>query len=60
MEIGIDSFAAAPLSNENDRTLDNSIALAELLERIEFADRPKRCPGNWKSPGSSRKDTSAQ
>ena len=39
MEIGIDSFAAAPLSNENDRTLDNSIALSELLERIEFADR---------------------
>ena len=39
MEIGIDSFAAAPLSNENDRTLDNSIALGELLERIEFADR---------------------
>jgi len=39
MEIGIDSFAAAPLSNENDRALDNSSALAELLERIEYADK---------------------
>jgi alkanesulfonate monooxygenase SsuD/methylene tetrahydromethanopterin reductase-like flavin-dependent oxidoreductase (luciferase family) len=39
MEIGIDSFAAAPISNDTDRTLDNSIALAELLERIEFADK---------------------
>lgn len=39
MEIGIDSFAAAPPSNDADRALDNSIALAELLERIEFADK---------------------
>jgi probable LLM family oxidoreductase len=39
MEIGIDSFAAAPLSNEADRALDNSTALSELLERIEFADK---------------------
>ena len=39
MEIGIDSFAAAPASNDTDRSLDNSIALAELLERIEFADK---------------------
>ncbi len=39
MEIGIDSFAAAPVSNDIDRTLDNSISLAELLERIEFADK---------------------
>ena len=38
IEIGIDSFAAAPQSNGTDRSLDNSIALAELLERIEFAD----------------------
>jgi len=38
MEIGIDSFAAAPKSNPKDRNLDNAIALAELLERIEFAD----------------------
>ena len=39
MEIGIDSFAAAPKSNEADRTLDNSSALTELLERIEAADK---------------------
>ncbi len=39
MEIGVDSFAGAPSSNDADRTLDNSIALAELLERIEFADK---------------------
>lgn len=39
MEIGIDSFAAAPSSNKIDQTLDNSIALAELLERIELADK---------------------
>jgi len=39
MEIGIDSFAAAPVSNDEDRALDNSIALAELLERIEYADK---------------------
>ncbi len=39
IEIGIDTFAAAPKSNEADRSLDNSIALAELLERIEYADQ---------------------
>ena len=39
MEIGIDSFAAAPISNDADRSLDNSTALAELLERIEYADK---------------------
>lgn len=39
MEIGIDSFAAAPVSNDEDRAFDNSIALTELLERIEFADK---------------------
>lgn len=39
IEIGIDSFAAAPESNNNDRTLDNSIAIAELIERIELADQ---------------------
>ncbi len=38
MEIGIDSFAAAPSSNNSDRILDNSIALNQLLERIGFAD----------------------
>lgn len=35
MEIGIDSFAAAPRQAE----MDNSNALAELLERIEVADK---------------------
>ena len=39
IEIGIDSFAVAPASNEMDRILDNSIALNELLERIELADQ---------------------
>ena len=39
MEIGIDSFAAAPLSNDQDRSLDNAMALSELLERIESADQ---------------------
>ncbi len=39
MEIGIDSFAAAPKSNDADRALDNSTALAELLESIEAADK---------------------
>ncbi len=36
MEIGIDSFAAAKMSN-NAR--DNMLAMAELLERIEHADK---------------------
>jgi probable LLM family oxidoreductase len=35
MEIGIDSFAAAPLNE----TITNARALAELLERIELADQ---------------------
>ena len=39
IEIGIDSFAAAPTSNKNNSLPDNSMALAELLERIEFADQ---------------------
>lgn len=39
MEIGIDSFAAAPSGNETRTGKDNSNALAELLERIEFADK---------------------
>lgn len=39
IEIGIDSFAVAPASNDLDRILDNSIALNELLERIELADQ---------------------
>ena len=39
MEIGIDSFAGAPLSNDSDRTLDDSQALRELIDRIESADK---------------------
>ncbi len=39
MEIGIDSFAAAPQNNQNDGAEDNAKSIAELLERIEFADQ---------------------
>jgi probable LLM family oxidoreductase len=39
MEIGIDSFAAAPEGFENDIRQDNARALAELLDRIEQADK---------------------
>ncbi len=39
MEIGIDSFAAAGLNNETGTSIHSMNALAELLERIEFADR---------------------
>ena len=39
MEIGIDSFAAAPSDNENDIAKNNAKAMAELLERIERADQ---------------------
>lgn len=35
MEIGIDSFAATPKNS----TINNSQALTELIERIEFADK---------------------
>lgn len=35
MEIGIDSFAAAPINNE----VSDSRAIGELLERIELADK---------------------
>lgn len=37
MEIGIDSFAAK-FSNQNGTITDNKAAMAELLERIEYAD----------------------
>ncbi len=37
MEIGIDSFAAA--NGKTYNTIDNAKSLAELLERIEFADK---------------------
>ncbi len=39
IEIGIDSFAVAPASSVSDQNLDNSIALSELIERIEYADQ---------------------
>ncbi len=38
MEIGIDSFAASP-QNEHSGAKENAKAMAELLERIEFADQ---------------------
>lgn len=38
MEIGIDSFAAVPLDEDQNATISSSQALAELLERIEYAD----------------------
>lgn len=37
MEIGIDSFAANPMGNSTNS--DSAVALAELLERIEYADK---------------------
>lgn len=39
MEIGIDSFAAAPKRSGSNTARENAKALAELLERIEFADK---------------------
>jgi probable LLM family oxidoreductase len=39
MEIGIDSFAAAIASNEKDRAINNRQSIAELLERMEYADK---------------------
>lgn len=39
MEIGIDSFAAAPLSNDPAATPDSAKALEELLDRIAYADK---------------------
>ena len=39
MEIGIDSFAAAPLHNDRLDTNNNTQALSELLDRIEYADK---------------------
>ena len=39
MEIGIDSFAAATVSNDTDRAINSRNALSELLERIEHADK---------------------
>ena len=39
MEIGIDSFAAANASNEKDVAKNNRQSIAELLERMEYADK---------------------
>ncbi|MEM7131584.1 MAG: LLM class flavin-dependent oxidoreductase [Chloroflexota bacterium] len=39
MEIGIDSFAANPPSDNANPVTDSAQALAELLERIKFADQ---------------------
>ncbi len=39
MEIGIDSFAIASIDDGRDRAKDSMNALAELLERIEHADK---------------------
>ena len=39
MEIGIDSFAAAPLSDDADSAKSSVKAMAELLERMEYADK---------------------
>src|SRR5882762_5038006 len=39
MEIGIDSFAAANVSNDKDSAIKSANALTQLLERIEHADQ---------------------
>ncbi|MEM0998851.1 MAG: LLM class flavin-dependent oxidoreductase [Bacteroidota bacterium] len=39
MEIGIDSFAATPLEGDQDTNANRVRAMAELLERIEWADQ---------------------
>ena len=39
MEIGIDSFAAAIVSNDKDSAVKSANALTQLLERIEHADK---------------------
>ncbi|NRB46309.1 MAG: LLM class flavin-dependent oxidoreductase [Saprospiraceae bacterium] len=39
MEIGVDTFAAVPSQGETLRHDDNAQALAELLQRIELADK---------------------
>ena len=38
MEIGIDSFAAASIGNDSNASANSMVALAELLDRIEYAD----------------------
>jgi len=39
MEIGIDSFAASPEHNKINGAKDDANAIAQLLERIELADK---------------------
>ena len=39
MEIGIDSFAAASVGNDKDTGSKSMLALEQLLERIELADK---------------------
>ncbi len=39
MEIGIDSFAAAILDNNSNTTVNSAKSLAELFERMEYADQ---------------------
>src|SRR5213083_856683 len=39
MEIGVDSFAAAMYRNVNGTIINSTDAIAELLERIEHADK---------------------
>ena len=39
MELGIDSFAAAMYKNADGTTINSADAVAELLERIEQADK---------------------
>src|SRR3954465_6964363 len=39
MEIGIDSFAAATSTNSGDTAVSNMNSIAQLLERIEHADK---------------------
>jgi probable LLM family oxidoreductase len=39
MEIGIDSFAAATVSDSTNRTFNDTNAMDSLLERIEYADQ---------------------
>jgi len=39
IEIGIDSFAATILRGDTNTAIDNTKALAELLERIEHAEK---------------------
>jgi len=39
MEIGIDSFASAMISNNSSTSISSADAMAQLLERIEFADQ---------------------